>query len=109
MWDFTKQSTPLETIEHHTEFVCGLDFNLHVPGQVSTRSSVCVCVRVFVMILFHCPCVDVCFQCAINMTSTGFFSVPANVKLFSVLGNLVIILIDLRIGSTVILLSQSPS
>ena len=26
---------PMETIEHHTEFVSGLDFNMHVPGQVS--------------------------------------------------------------------------
>ena len=34
-WDFKLQSTPLETIEHHTEFVYGLDWNIHIPGQVS--------------------------------------------------------------------------
>lgn len=33
-WDFASQPTPLETIQHHTEFVCGVDFNLHVQGQV---------------------------------------------------------------------------
>ncbi|PIK35865.1 putative peroxisomal targeting signal 2 receptor [Apostichopus japonicus] len=34
-WDFASQPTPLETIQHHTEFVCGVDFNLHVQGQVA--------------------------------------------------------------------------
>lgn len=33
-WDYKRSQTCLETIEHHTEFVYGLDFNLHVPGQV---------------------------------------------------------------------------
>ena len=28
------QPHPMETIEHHTEFVYGLDFNLHKPGQL---------------------------------------------------------------------------
>ncbi|KAJ8315390.1 hypothetical protein KUTeg_007540 [Tegillarca granosa] len=32
-WDF-KQPQPLETIEHHTEFVYGLDFNIHTPGEI---------------------------------------------------------------------------
>lgn len=39
-YDFTvrtwniNQPHPMETIEHHTEFVYGLDFNLHIPGQL---------------------------------------------------------------------------
>lgn len=33
-WNIASGPHPLETIEHHTEFVVGLDFNLHVPGQV---------------------------------------------------------------------------
>ncbi|MBN3326477.1 PEX7 protein, partial [Atractosteus spatula] len=33
-WDFSKTEPLLETVEHHTEFVCGLDFNLHIPNQV---------------------------------------------------------------------------
>lgn len=32
-WD-TSHSTPLETIEHHTEFVYGIDHNIHNPGQI---------------------------------------------------------------------------
>ena len=34
IWDTSLQSRAVETLEHHTEFVCGLDFNLHIPGQV---------------------------------------------------------------------------
>ena len=34
IWDTSLQSSAVETLEHHTEFVCGLDFNLHIPGQV---------------------------------------------------------------------------
>uniref|UniRef100_A0AAY4ENX0 Peroxin-7 n=1 Tax=Denticeps clupeoides TaxID=299321 RepID=A0AAY4ENX0_9TELE len=33
LWDFAGSEPLLETLEHHTEFVCGLDFNLHVPNQ----------------------------------------------------------------------------
>ena len=33
LWDVTKQIC-VDTIEHHTEFVYGLDFNMHVPDQV---------------------------------------------------------------------------
>ena len=32
-WDTSEQKM-LEVIQHHTEFVYGLDFNIHVPGQV---------------------------------------------------------------------------
>uniref|UniRef100_A0AAQ4R4C4 Peroxin-7 n=1 Tax=Gasterosteus aculeatus aculeatus TaxID=481459 RepID=A0AAQ4R4C4_GASAC len=32
-WDY-RRNRPLETVEHHSEFVCGFDFNLHNPGQV---------------------------------------------------------------------------
>ncbi|KAI1897474.1 hypothetical protein AGOR_G00083650 [Albula goreensis] len=35
LWDWGSKGQPLlGTLEHHTEFVCGLDFNLHVPNQV---------------------------------------------------------------------------
>ncbi|CAH1798363.1 unnamed protein product [Owenia fusiformis] len=37
LWDF-KQPHPIETIEHHTEFICGLDWNLHIPGQIADCS-----------------------------------------------------------------------
>ncbi|XP_058470187.1 peroxisomal biogenesis factor 7 [Solea solea] len=34
-WDYSQNQQPLlDTLEHHTEFVCGLDFSLHVPNQV---------------------------------------------------------------------------
>lgn len=33
-WDM-QQPHALEVIEHHTEFVYGLDFNLHMPGQLA--------------------------------------------------------------------------
>uniref|UniRef100_A0A671TWA5 Peroxin-7 n=1 Tax=Sparus aurata TaxID=8175 RepID=A0A671TWA5_SPAAU len=32
-WDYSGNQ-PLDTVEHHSEFVCGLDFNLHIPNQV---------------------------------------------------------------------------
>ncbi|XP_077145402.1 peroxisomal biogenesis factor 7 isoform X2 [Ranitomeya variabilis] len=35
LWDFSKPSPLLETVEHHTEFACGLDFSILVPGQVA--------------------------------------------------------------------------
>lgn len=35
IWDFKVGSDPLETIKHHSEFVYGLDFNLHVAGQIA--------------------------------------------------------------------------
>ncbi|KAJ8026601.1 Peroxisomal targeting signal 2 receptor [Holothuria leucospilota] len=34
-WDFAGQPTPIETIQHHTEFVCGIDFNLHIQAEVA--------------------------------------------------------------------------
>lgn len=37
-WNINNSRHPLESIEHHTEFVVGLDFNLHLPGQVSITS-----------------------------------------------------------------------
>ncbi|KAJ7411696.1 Peroxisomal targeting signal 2 receptor [Willisornis vidua] len=33
-WDFSKPNPLLETVEHHTEFTCGLDLSLHNRGQV---------------------------------------------------------------------------
>lgn len=33
-WDFGRRLPLLDTVEHHSEFVCGLDFNLHIPHQV---------------------------------------------------------------------------
>ncbi|EOB02637.1 Peroxisomal targeting signal 2 receptor, partial [Anas platyrhynchos] len=33
-WDFSKPNPLLETVEHHTEFTCGLDLSLHNSGQV---------------------------------------------------------------------------
>lgn len=34
IWDIQKGQC-IDTIEHHTEFVYGLDYNLHVPGQMA--------------------------------------------------------------------------
>lgn len=34
-WDFGRRRPLLDTVEHHSEFVCGLDFNLHIPHQVT--------------------------------------------------------------------------
>uniref|UniRef100_A0AAY5EXT0 Peroxin-7 n=1 Tax=Electrophorus electricus TaxID=8005 RepID=A0AAY5EXT0_ELEEL len=33
-WDYSRSPALLDTVEHHSEFVCGLDFNLHIPNQV---------------------------------------------------------------------------
>ncbi|XP_019740602.1 peroxisomal biogenesis factor 7 isoform X2 [Hippocampus comes] len=33
-WDWKRESALVDTVAHHSEFVCGLDFNLHVPNQV---------------------------------------------------------------------------
>lgn len=33
-WDYSRDPPLLDTVEHHSEFVCGLDFNLHIPNQV---------------------------------------------------------------------------
>lgn len=38
-WNVATQSTAIEVIEHHTEFVYGIDFNLHIPGQVLLTSD----------------------------------------------------------------------
>ena len=40
-WDISRQKM-LETIQHHTEFVYGLDFSVHVPGQVTLVIPPCV-------------------------------------------------------------------
>uniref|UniRef100_A0A8C5QR69 Peroxin-7 n=1 Tax=Leptobrachium leishanense TaxID=445787 RepID=A0A8C5QR69_9ANUR len=37
LWDFSKPSPLLDTVEHHTEFTCGLDFSILLPGQVSDK------------------------------------------------------------------------
>ncbi|KAM9233793.1 peroxisomal biogenesis factor 7 isoform 2-T2 [Dugong dugon] len=34
-WNFSKSDPLLETVEHHTEFTCGLDLSLHSPTQVA--------------------------------------------------------------------------
>lgn len=33
-WDYSRNQPLLDTVEHHSEFVCGLDFSLHIPNQV---------------------------------------------------------------------------
>lgn len=33
-WNFSKPEPLLETVEHHTEFTCGLDLSLQSPTQV---------------------------------------------------------------------------
>ena len=38
-WNINNGPQSLERIEHHTEFVVGLDFNLHLPGQVRPVSD----------------------------------------------------------------------
>ena len=40
-WDISQQKM-LETIQHHTEFVYGLDFSVHVPGQVTLVIPPCM-------------------------------------------------------------------
>uniref|UniRef100_A0A8C2URU4 Peroxin-7 n=1 Tax=Chinchilla lanigera TaxID=34839 RepID=A0A8C2URU4_CHILA len=37
-WNFSKPDPLLETVEHHTEFTCGLDFSLQSPSQVADCS-----------------------------------------------------------------------
>ncbi|KAF4795669.1 Peroxisomal targeting signal 2 receptor [Turdus rufiventris] len=39
-WDFSKPNPLLETVEHHTEFTCGLDLSLHKRGQVKCHMGV---------------------------------------------------------------------
>ncbi|KAJ7397772.1 Peroxisomal targeting signal 2 receptor [Pitangus sulphuratus] len=39
-WDFSKPNPLLETVEHHTEFTCGLDLSLHNRGQAHLGYSV---------------------------------------------------------------------
>lgn len=34
-WDYSRNQPLLDTVEHHSEFVCGLDLNLHIPNQVT--------------------------------------------------------------------------
>uniref|UniRef100_A0A674P771 Peroxin-7 n=1 Tax=Takifugu rubripes TaxID=31033 RepID=A0A674P771_TAKRU len=40
-WDYSRDPPLLDTVEHHSEFVCGLDFNLHIPNQV-THTPACL-------------------------------------------------------------------
>lgn len=52
-WDYSGNQ-PLDTVEHHSEFVCGLDFNLHIPNQVThtlfiTVLSITVTVKILVL------------------------------------------------------------
>lgn len=35
VWDWQSKQNPLEIIKHHSEFVYGLDFNRHIPGQLA--------------------------------------------------------------------------
>lgn len=35
IWDFKASSEAMETVKHHSEFVYGLDFNNHVPGEIA--------------------------------------------------------------------------
>ncbi|CAO2628358.1 Peroxisomal targeting signal 2 receptor [Lemmus lemmus] len=37
-WNFSKSDPLLETVEHHTEFTCGLDFSLQSPTEVADCS-----------------------------------------------------------------------
>ncbi|KFO32227.1 Peroxisomal targeting signal 2 receptor, partial [Fukomys damarensis] len=37
-WNFSKPDPLLETLEHHTEFTCGLDFSLQSPTQRSEKN-----------------------------------------------------------------------
>jgi hypothetical protein len=39
-WDYVKSDRPQETIQHHTEFVVGLDFNLHQPSEVWLTNAI---------------------------------------------------------------------
>ena len=39
VWDFSVQGTPTESVAHHSEFVCGIDFNLHDKGQVHRQTD----------------------------------------------------------------------
>lgn len=39
LWDSRRAlSSMLKRYDHHTEFVCGVDFNLFVPGEIATSS-----------------------------------------------------------------------
>ncbi|CAB1440481.1 unnamed protein product [Pleuronectes platessa] len=40
-WDHSREQPLLDTVEHHSEFVCGLDFNLHIPNQGSGWPQIC--------------------------------------------------------------------
>ncbi|XP_028412817.1 peroxisomal targeting signal 2 receptor-like [Dendronephthya gigantea] len=37
-WDYLKSNHPQETIQHHTEFVVGIDFNLHKASEIADCS-----------------------------------------------------------------------
>uniref|UniRef100_A0A3B4ZGV8 Peroxin-7 n=1 Tax=Stegastes partitus TaxID=144197 RepID=A0A3B4ZGV8_9TELE len=49
-WDYSRNQPLLDTVEHHSEFVCGLDFNLHIPNQVTHKHT---CPGDTVCIAFH--------------------------------------------------------
>lgn len=42
LWDHSRHQPLLDTVEHHSEFVCGLDFNLHIPNQVKLTHLCCL-------------------------------------------------------------------
>lgn len=35
IWDFKTSHEAIEVVKHHSEFVYGLDFNNHVPGELA--------------------------------------------------------------------------
>ena len=38
MWNIDMEDPLLMVYDRHTEFVCGVDFNLYIPGQIATAS-----------------------------------------------------------------------
>ncbi|KAF6031933.1 PEX7 [Bugula neritina] len=38
IWDFLQHNHPLQSLNQHTEFVCGLDFSLHQDMQLASGS-----------------------------------------------------------------------
>jgi peroxin-7 len=38
MWDLSRPDPLIERLDHHTEFVVGLDFNMFIEGQMASCS-----------------------------------------------------------------------
>ena len=38
IWDLKEQNPLINRLEHHTEFVVGLDFNMFIEGQIGSCS-----------------------------------------------------------------------